>query len=108
MITPRATRLVRVGDLQEFRRVVARLAISESPAASPSIVLVPTRAAADVLLETIDTQACSGGRRRTSTLSDPRSFLRALIGAFTMRPGASTVRAMAIAQRRPFTRTEIA
>jgi RecB family exonuclease len=47
VITPRRTRLVRVADLQQFRRAIVRLALegAESSRASRA-VLVPTRAAA--------------------------------------------------------------
>ena len=51
MITPRQTRLVRVADLQAFRRVVARLALDDD-SARPRLVVVPTRAAARQLART--------------------------------------------------------
>ncbi len=50
MITPRRTRLVRVADLQAFRRVLARLALA--PAADARVVVVPSRAAARQLART--------------------------------------------------------
>ena len=46
MITPRTTRLVRVPDLQAFRRAMVGLATGGSPLdARDRLVVVPTRAA---------------------------------------------------------------
>ena len=62
MITPRATRLVRVGDLQAFREAAIALALQGTPLDSRDrLVVVPTRAAAAHLLRSIeDTLAASG------------------------------------------------
>jgi RecB family exonuclease len=53
--TPRVSRLIRVADLQAFRRAVVALATAGSPLdARDRIVIVPTRAAASLLLRTIE------------------------------------------------------
>lgn len=52
MITPRRTRLVRVPDLHRYRRAIAALA-SSLPTPQDSVLIVPTRASADVLADTI-------------------------------------------------------
>ena len=55
MITPRTTRLVRVPDLQTFRRTVADLACEGSPReVRDRLVIVPTRAAAAHLTASIE------------------------------------------------------
>jgi len=54
VITPRRTRLIRVADLQTFRRAIGSLAVHGEP--SPLIV-VPTRGAARVLMASVDVQA---------------------------------------------------
>ena len=55
MITARATRLVRVGDLQAFREAIVALACDRDPVASRDrLVVVPTRAAAIHLLRSIE------------------------------------------------------
>lgn len=59
MITPRRTRLVRVPDLNVYRRAIASLATETS--APRTLVIVPTQAAADVL---------SDSWRESSTPSD--------------------------------------
>ncbi len=46
MITPRRTRLVRVADLQTFRRVVASLALDAGVPPADRLVVVPSRSAA--------------------------------------------------------------
>ena len=62
VITPRSTRLVRVPDLQAFRRAMVGLAIDGAPLdARDRIVVVPTRAAAAQLVRSIE-----------ATLDDPR------------------------------------
>ncbi len=53
MITPRTTRLVRVPDLHDFRRVIAHL-VREPAAPSSRVVVVPTRGAAQALVRTLD------------------------------------------------------
>ena len=63
MITPRITRLIRVPDLHDFRRVIANLCATPSKAADVSpapdvpsrLVVVPTRSAATTLRRTLDT-----------------------------------------------------
>lgn len=64
MITPRATRLVRVGDLQAFREAAIALALGGAPLdARDRLVVVPTRAAATHLLRSIeDTLEPAAGR----------------------------------------------
>jgi RecB family exonuclease len=60
VITPRTTRLVRVPDLQAFRRALVGLATGGSPLdARDRLVVVPTRAAAAQLVRTIETIALS-------------------------------------------------
>ena len=55
MITPRTTRLVRVPDLQAFRRAMVGLATGGTPLdARDRLVVVPTRAAAAQLVRTIE------------------------------------------------------
>lgn len=55
MITPRATRLVRVADLQAFREAAVTLALDGPPlSARDRLVVVPTRAAAAHLLRSIE------------------------------------------------------
>lgn len=63
MITPRATRLVRVADLQAFREAVATLACEGPPlAARDRLVIVPTHAAAEHAVRTIEAGAAATGR----------------------------------------------
>ena len=63
MITPRTTRLVRVPDLQAFRRAMVGLATGGSPLdARDRLVVVPTRAAAAQLVRTIESTVLDGGR----------------------------------------------
>jgi RecB family exonuclease len=53
--TPRTTRLVRAPDLHAFRQAAVRLATAGSPVdARDRIVVVPTRAAASLLIRTIE------------------------------------------------------
>ena len=55
MITPRATRLVRAPDLFVFRTALVDLACEGTPAdARRRLVVVPTRAAAEHLLRSIE------------------------------------------------------
>jgi ATP-dependent helicase/nuclease subunit B len=62
VITPRATRLVRAGDLQVFRDAAIALAL-EGPAldARDRLVIVPTRAAAAHLLRSIEDSLVGAG-----------------------------------------------
>ena len=61
MITPRATRLVRVGGLQAFREAAISLAMRGAPLdARDRLVIVPTRAAAEHLVRGIEDAAASG------------------------------------------------
>jgi RecB family exonuclease len=53
VITPRRTRLVRVPDLQGFRRAVATLGVGV-PASPEPVVVVPTRSAAKQLARSLD------------------------------------------------------
>ena len=55
MITPRVTRLVRVGSFQAFREAAISLALQDSPLdARDRLVIVPTRAAAEQLVRSIE------------------------------------------------------
>jgi RecB family exonuclease len=70
VITPRTTRLVRVPDLQAFRRAMVGLATSGSPLdARDRLVIVPTRAAAAQFVRTIESTAL-GDERRAIVLPD--------------------------------------
>lgn len=61
MITPRATRLVRVGGLQAFREAAISLAVQGAPLdARDRLVIVPTRAAAEHLVRGIEDATASG------------------------------------------------
>jgi RecB family exonuclease len=63
VITPRTTRLVRVPDLQAFRRAIVALALDGAPLdARDRLVVVPTRAAAAQLVRTIETTSLSPAR----------------------------------------------
>jgi hypothetical protein len=63
VITPRTTRLVRVPDLQAFRRAMVGLATGGTPLdARDRLVVVPTRAAAAQLVRTIEATVLDGGR----------------------------------------------
>lgn len=58
MITPRVTRLVRVGSVQAFREAAASLATQGSPLdARDRLIIVPTRAAAEHLIRGIERTA---------------------------------------------------
>jgi RecB family exonuclease len=64
VITPRTTRLVRVPDLQAFRRAMVGLATSGSPLeARDRLLVVPTRAAAAQLVRTIERTALTDTRK---------------------------------------------
>jgi RecB family exonuclease len=70
VITPRTTRLVRVPDLQAFRRALVGLATDGSPlAARDRLLIVPTRAAAAQLVRTIES-ATLDDRRAAVVLPD--------------------------------------
>ncbi len=70
VITPRATRLIRVAHLEAFRAALSALASEGSPlAARDRLVVVPTRAAAAHLLRTIEDREC-GADRQTIILPD--------------------------------------
>lgn len=61
MITPRATRLIRVPDLRAFRDAIAALASSGDPfAARDRLVIVPTRSAAAHLTRAIEDRTLAG------------------------------------------------
>ena len=71
MITPRATRLVRVGGLQAFREAAISLAMQGAPLDSRNrLVIVPTRAAAEQLVRGIE---------------DADDFLNVLLAVSVMR-----------------------
>ena len=66
MITPRVTRLVRVGSPQAFREAVIALACQGAPLeARERLVIVPTRAAAEQLVRGIENES-----RRAAILPD--------------------------------------
>ena len=55
MITPRSTRLVRVPDLQAFRRAIVGLAVDGAPLdARDRLIVIPTRAAAAQLIRSLE------------------------------------------------------
>ncbi len=54
MITPRATRLVRVPDLKTLHAAIARIACTGLPSVRRTAVLVPTRGAAEELRRTLE------------------------------------------------------
>ena len=57
MITPRVTRLVRVGSLQAFREAATTLAVEGSPLdARDRLIIVPTRAGAEHLVRGIESR----------------------------------------------------
>jgi RecB family exonuclease len=63
VITPRTTRLVRVPDLQAFRRAMVGLATSGAPLeARDRLLVVPTHAAAAQLVRTIESTALDDAR----------------------------------------------
>lgn len=63
MTTPRTSRLVRVPDLQTFRRSIISLACEGSPLdARDRLVVVPTRAAAAQLVRSIENEVLPAGR----------------------------------------------
>lgn len=69
MITPRATRLVRVADLRAFRGAITTLATAGDPlAARDRLIVVPTRAAAAHLTCAIEDRVL--GTRRAVLLPD--------------------------------------
>ena len=73
MITPRATRLVRVEDLQALREAAIALALEGTPLdARDRLVVVPTRAAAVHLLRSLeDTLVSTGGAALLPDLITP-------------------------------------
>jgi hypothetical protein len=72
VITPRATRLVRVANLQAFREVAVALALDGTPrAARDRLVVVPTRAAAAHLVRSIEDTLPAGGGRLLPDLITP-------------------------------------
>jgi RecB family exonuclease len=61
--TPRTTRLVRVPDLHAFRAAAVRLATDGSPVeARDRIIVVPTRAAATLLIRTLEDSTLGSAR----------------------------------------------
>ncbi len=86
MITPRITRLIRVPDLHDFRRVIAALCASPWPADDgawatglPSrLVVIPTRSAATTLTRTLDAfRAADAERLRLVTRDELYDALHA-------------------------------
>ena len=73
MITPRTTRLVRVADLQAFRAALAALACEGSPfAARDRLIVVPTRAAAELLLRGVEERHLGRGETEQGPRSRPQ------------------------------------
>jgi RecB family exonuclease len=60
VITPRATRLVRVPDLKSMRAAIARLTPGDALAARRTAVLVPSRGAADELRRSLENAMLTG------------------------------------------------
>ncbi len=81
MITPRATRLVRAGDLQAFREAAIALALDGQPLdARDRLVVVPTRAAAAHLLRSIeDTLVITRGAALLPDLITPGELVERLV-----------------------------
>ncbi len=76
MITPRETRLVRVGSLQAFREAARALAMQGSPLdARDRLVIVPTRAAAEHLVRGIE-ETMSAGAAVLPDFATPSEFVR--------------------------------
>ena len=80
MITPRATRLVRAGDLQVFRDTAIALALEGEPLSGRDrLIIVPTRAAAAHLLRSIeDSLADAGGAALLPDLITPGEIVERL------------------------------
>ena len=82
MITPRRTQLVRVTDLQTFRRAIAALAVHGPRFTDQgSLVVVPTRAAARLLMRTVNADAVTRDEmydRLQGRLADPPRRLTSL------------------------------
>jgi len=77
--TPRATRLVRVPDLQAFREAVVRLSVDGPPlAARDRLVVVPTRAAAALLTSAIEDRPGAPAAVILPDLATPRELTRRL------------------------------
>ena len=107
MITPRVTRLVRVGSLQVFREAARSLAIQGSPLdARNRLVIVPTRAAAEQLTRHIEDTATRAAvilpdfatvsesvRRFADRLTAPRRELSAEEREVLLRVACRTVMA---------------
>ena len=60
MITPRVTRLVRVADLKTMHAAIARLACTGLPSVRRTVVVVPTRGAAEELRRTLENLVLAG------------------------------------------------
>ena len=81
ILTPRATRLIRVPDLQAFRHALVGLATDGTPLdARDRIIVVPTRAAASLLLRTIEDARLSSsvGALALPDLVTPRELVTRL------------------------------
>ena len=94
MITPRRTRLVRVADLQTFRHIIAALARS----ARGTVVVVPTRGAARLLMQTVDADIVTRDElydRLRSRLESPPRQLSALERDVMAQASARTAAACA-------------
>lgn len=86
MITPRATRLVRVAELQACRDAIVTLAREGPPlAARDRLVVVPTRAAAAHLLRTVEDSLEDDGR---ACLLPDLVTPRELVTSFAARLGS--------------------
>jgi hypothetical protein len=70
VITPRQTRLVRVADLHQFRRVIHALCSDASVPASDRVAIVPTRAAGSVLARTLIRLGLADDRHPTFATRD--------------------------------------
>ena len=85
MITPRATRLVRVGDVQAFREAAVTLAGEGSPVdARDRIVIVPTRAARALLLRSLEDTLPAGAARLLPDILTPGEIVPAFAARLPM------------------------
>jgi RecB family exonuclease len=85
VITPRATRLVRVGDVQAFREAAIALAREGSPLdARDRIVIVPTRAAGAHLLRSLEDTMPAGAACLLPDILTPGEIVTAFAARLPM------------------------
>ena len=91
MITPRATRLVRVADVQAFREAAAALAREGTPLdARDRILVVPTRAAGTHLLRSLEDSLAPGGGCVLPDIVTPAEMVGAFAGRLALHPTVLT------------------